>query len=118
MSQEELRRLEFEEQCRDWVATLSDKEYNEWLTNQAGIAAQHFADLESMIDEALDYIREHPHDSDNIKRIGMVIHSLGEMMQEFDYRGAIKIGIGHDAQSEILDKIASIVRIIRDGTRQ
>jgi hypothetical protein len=46
-----------------------------------------------------------------------MIQGLGEMMQEYDYLGVIKLSIGHEAQTEILDKIASIVRTIRDGTK-
>jgi hypothetical protein len=70
-----------------------------------------------MIDETLEQIRKNPHSLDNISTIGVVIEGLGQLMQEYDYPGAIKLGIGHEGESEILDKIASIVHMIRDGTK-
>jgi hypothetical protein len=71
----------------------------------------------------MEQIRKNPHDTYNIEKIGVAIQSLGELMQEYDYVGVIKLGLGcgpngcHTRQAEILDKIASIVRMIRDGTK-
>ncbi len=46
-----------------------------------------------------------------------MIERLGQLVQEYDYLGVIKLSIGHEAETEILDKIASILHMIRDGTK-
>jgi hypothetical protein len=43
---------------REWVAQLSDKEFNEWQKNQAGFATRHFEHLEDTIDETIEQIRK------------------------------------------------------------
>lgn len=111
------KELTEQEQHKVWIANLSDKEFNEWQKSQAGFVIAHFAKLEDMIDETLVRIHKDPHDPDNIYAIGAVIHSLGEMMKEYDYLGAIKLGIGHEGETVILDKIALITRMIKEGAK-
>jgi hypothetical protein len=84
---------------------------------QAGFAARHFAMLEEMVTEQFDHIKQNTHSMTNISHIGMCIESLGKMMQEWDYLGPIKLGLGHDGEHDILDKIAYIVTTIKNAAR-
>src|ERR687888_685688 len=80
---------------RQWVPQLSDKEFEQWQKNSTEFAKKHFELLEVGIANAIDNIQQNPHDLFNISAIGVCVQSLGEIIEEYDYLGPIKMGLGH-----------------------
>jgi hypothetical protein len=100
---------------KEWVARLSDEEFEKWEIAQTKFAIVHFGHVEASIAEAIDKMQQDPHELYNISIIGSYLKSLGEMMQDYDYLGSIKIGLGHDKELDIMNKIESIAAEIKDG---
>jgi hypothetical protein len=100
---------------RECVAQLSDTEFEQWQKNSTEFAKEHFELLEVEIAKTIDNIQQNPHDLFNISCIGSTVQSLGEMMQEYDYLGPINMGLGHEKELDIMNKIASIAADIKDA---
>ena len=100
---------------REWVVQLSDKEFEQWQKNSTEFAKEHFELIEAQMAKTIDNIHRNPHDLFNVSSIAACVQSLGEIMQVYDYLGPIKMGLGHEKELSIMNKITSIAADIKDA---
>jgi hypothetical protein len=110
--------LEIALEHKEWVAQLSDEDFKQWEIDSANFAMAHIEMVESDIAGAMDKIQQDPHTIFNISTIGTCIESFGQIIQEYDYLGPIKMALGHDKELEIMHKIAGIAAEIEDGVER